>query len=133
MPKPRKKQASKPVAKVTPKKRGGEWHERFLALFAISLNVGLSAQGAGVDRRQVYRERERNAEFAALMDDAKQAAIERLEAAAYKRAETQSDTLTIFLLKAHKPEIYRENIQQQHTGGLEIVVKHVTTEKADRD
>lgn len=76
MPKPRKKPASKPVAKVTPKKRGGEWHERFLALFALSLNVGLSAQGAGVDRRQVYRERERNAEFAAQNLNRKCYAIE---------------------------------------------------------
>ena len=103
------------VSKVTPKKRGGEWHERFLELFSMSLNVALAAHGAGVDRRQIYRECDRNPQFAEQLRDAKAAAIERLEAAAYERAKNVSDTLLIFLLKSHKPEVYRERYETTTT------------------
>jgi hypothetical protein len=125
MAKPRKQPATKTsaVSKVTPKKRGGEWHERFLEIFSMSLNIALAAHGAGVDRRQIYRECDRNPEFAAQLKDAKAAAIERLEAVAYDRAKNVSDTLLIFLLKSHRPEVYRENMNQQHSGTVEVIIK----------
>lgn len=129
-PKPR------PATKATPKKKGvrdESWHAKFLELFGYSMNVVLSAKGAGVDRATVYKHRKADPDFAAAMDEAKEEAVERLEADAYERAKKMSDTLLIFLLKAHKPQMYRENIQQQHTGGVEIVVKHVKTTKESRD
>ena len=100
----------------------------------MSLNVALAAQGAGVTRMSAYRERKRNPEFAAAWEDAREAAAERLEAAAYERARNVSDTLLIFLLKSHKPERYRESVQQQHTGVLEVIVRReqrTGTTKAD--
>jgi hypothetical protein len=124
------KRQSDTNAKVTPKKRGGgkvarnpEWQAKFLELFAYSLNIVGSAKGAGVDRQTVYRARRNDPNFATAMDDAREEAIERLEAQAYDRAGKISDTLLIFLLKAHKPNLYRENIQQQHAGQVEIVVR----------
>lgn len=117
-------------AKVTPKKKGGgkvarnpNWQPQFLKLFGVSLNIVASAHGAGIDRQTVYRARRNDPEFAAAMDDAREEAIERLEAQAYQRAGKMSDTLLIFLLKAHKPAIYRENVQQQVSGHVEIIVK----------
>lgn len=138
MAKPKPKQKKKPVAavtKVTPKKDAPPtWQDRFVEIFAMSLNVALAAQGAGVSRVSAYRERKRNPEFAAAWEDAREAAAERLEAAAYERARNISDTLLIFLLKSHKPERYRESVQQQHTGVLEVIVKReqrTGTTKAD--
>ena len=127
MPKTKSKPNKKPVtavSKVTPKKDAApSWQDRFVEIFAMSLNVALAAQGAGVTRMSAYRERKRNPEFAAAWEDAREAAAERLEATAFERAKSVSDTLLIFLLKSHKPERYRESVQQTHNGQVEIIVK----------
>lgn len=120
-PKPKRPTAKKTATKATLKKEA--WQDRFIEIFAMSLNIALAAQGAGIDRTTAYRERHRNPTFAAAWDDAKAAAIERLEAAAFERARNMSDTLLIFLLKSHKPETYRESFDQHHKGQVEIVVK----------
>ena len=31
-----------------------------------------------------------------------------------------SDTLLIFLLKAHRPHLYRDNVKVEHSGGMEV-------------
>lgn len=109
------------MAKLPAKKRGGNvarnpnWQPKFLEIFGNTMNISLSADGAGIDRRTVYRARQNDPEFAAAMDDAKEEAIERLEADAYERAKKMSDTLLIFLLKAHKPALYRERYEQTTT------------------
>lgn len=127
MPKPKpqpKKQPAKAATKATHKKGADpSWQDRFLEIFAMSLSVVLAAQGAGVHRATVYRERDRNPEFAKAWEDAKAAAIERLEAAAFERARSTSDTLLIFLLKSHKPEVYRESFDQRHSGQVEVIVR----------
>lgn len=121
--------------KKTHKKREGDrdtsWHDRFIELLAQTCNVTLAAKGAGVSRSAAYVHRSLFGDFAAQWDSAEQEAIEVLEAEAWRRARRTSDTLLIFLLKAHKPDKYRENVQQQHTGGVEVVVKHVQTTKTN--
>lgn len=94
----------------TPKKAPPDtsWHPRFLELFAYSLNVVTAARGAGVDRSTAYAHKKRFKTFARQWKEAKREAWQRLEAEAYDRAKKQSDTLMIFLLKAHKPKKYRE-------------------------
>lgn len=110
---------------VTPKKRrrqprhtdktGATWHSVFLGLLRETCNVTLSADGAGVTRKTAYDHYHLYPDFAAQWDDAKEAAIEQLEAQAWARAKLQSDTLMIFLLKAHKPEKYQEKYQVAQT------------------
>jgi len=122
-----KKQAT--TTKATLKKSKGkaprnpDWQTKFIQIFGMSMNVVLSAKGAGVDRTTIYRERQRNPDFAAAYEDARQEAIERLEAEAYKRAQNVSDTLLIFLLKSHKPDIYREQYEAKHAGSVEVIIK----------
>ena len=121
-PKPQKTTA-KPKAKPKsqrPKRETNEtptpevvdisWHERFLDVYKISLNVSLAAMGAGVGRATVYRHLTELPKFAEAFQDAKGHAIDRLEAAAYKRAEASSDKLLIFMLRAHKPETYADHL-----------------------
>lgn len=121
-----KPQPKKPPVKAATKathKKETSWQDRFLEIFAMSLNVALAAQGAGINRATAYKERDKSPEFAKAWDDAKAAAIERLEAAAFNRAQNMSDVLLIFLLKSHKPEIYRESFDQRHSGQVEVIVR----------
>lgn len=99
------------------------WEERFLELYRASGNVSVAARGAGVVRTTVYERRKSSKQFAGIMDTAREEAIERLEAEAWKRAKTSSDTLLIFLLKSLKPDTYRENQNVKHEGDITITVK----------
>ena len=112
--KPTKKAAKRKSAatNATPKKEAVDksWHARFLELLANSCNVTLSAKGAAIDRVTAWRHYKQFPDFAAAWDDAKEQAVEILEAEAWQRARKQSDTLMIFLLKAHKPERYQDRL-----------------------
>lgn len=99
------------ITKFTPHMR-----KKFLAALAEMPNVARACRMAGVSRVCVYDHRESDAEFASEWEDALQDGIELLEQRAWERAQTDSDTLTIFLLKAHKPDKYRETVRNEHTG-----------------
>ena len=109
--------------------RKREWQDRFLAVYEESCNISLAARACKIDRRTVYRERERNPDFKARMEAAEQVAVANLEEVAYKRAVAQSDTLLIFLLKANRPGKYRESMKVQHGG----TVKHEIEEGLDAE
>jgi hypothetical protein len=100
--------------------RPATWEARFLELYKASGNVTLSARGCGINRNSVYYRRDQHPQFAEIMDAAHIEAVEGLEATAWQRAKTQSDTLLIFLLKALKPEMYRENIKITIEGGVSV-------------
>lgn len=90
------------------------WEPAFLVTLRNAGNVRAACEAAGVDRKTAYAHRKRYAEFAHAWTDAMEDALDVLEAAAIQRARTTSDTLLIFLLKAHRPEIYRERITIDH-------------------
>ncbi|HEY7218992.1 MAG TPA: hypothetical protein VH985_11450 [Candidatus Binatia bacterium] len=107
---------SRKSTKSTPRKKAGKpvdtsWHPRFIEILSQSCNVTLACKGAGVDRVTAYNHKRDLPDFAAAWEDAKEGAIEILEAEAWQRARKQSDLLMIFLLKAHKPEKYRERTE----------------------
>lgn len=104
---------------LTPKRvqrRAVEWRPLFLAALSNSGNVLASCKAASISRVQAYDARDRSPEFAAQWETAMEEACDVLEAAARKRAMQTSDTLLIFLLKAHRPAKFRETIRQEHTG-----------------
>lgn len=94
----------------------------------------MAARRVGISRRGVYQHREASTDFAEAWDDALEEACDLLEGEARRRAyegtqepvfykgeecgriRKYSDTLTIFLLKAHRPEKYRENFKVEHSG-----------------
>lgn len=120
-----------PATPATPEKRPGKppkgWRVRFLAALADTGNARDSARAAGVDRATAYRHREKDEGFADAWEAALQDATDSLEMEARRRAvegveepvfhkgervgsvRRYSDTLLIFLLKAHRPEKYRDN------------------------
>jgi N-methylhydantoinase A/oxoprolinase/acetone carboxylase beta subunit len=106
------------------------WKPKFIEALRNSGNVRASCQMAGISRRAAYKAREKSELFAHQWDEALEEAIDTLEAAAWSRARDgvkrvepimyqgqkvsekviteYSDSLMTLLLKAHRPEKYRE-------------------------
>lgn len=115
--------------------------ETFLDVLAETANVSLAAQAAGIHRRTAYVWKDKNAQFAKAWAEAEEKAADTLEEEARRRAvegvqepvfyqgqevgqvRRHSDTLLIFLLKARRPEKYRERHQAELTGSMTITVQ----------
>jgi hypothetical protein len=96
--------------------RRPDWGPRFLELFAATGNVLLAARGAGVTRAAPYKRAQASPTFAAAWTRAREDAIDVLEGEARRRALSVSDTLLMFLLRAHRPTMYRDNARLEVTG-----------------
>lgn len=125
--------------KLTPKK---EWHDKFLAQLRLVPNVTLACDKAKISRVTAYEHRKKFDGFAAAWSDAIDESIERLEYEMHRRAyegvdkpviyqgeitatyKDYSDTLAIFLAKAHRPEKYRERSEIKTEGELIIEVRY---------
>lgn len=84
------------------------WRLKFLDGLRMHGMVMQAALEAGIHRNTAYFERQRDPEFAKEWADALDRGVDMLEDVAKKRAYEGSDTLLIFLLKAHRPDRYRE-------------------------
>ena len=96
------------MTKVT-KHRPVIWEKAYLIALAQTSNVTLSAQMAGIARATVRERYDTSPEFRKACDDAINQGVDILEAEARRRAMSGSDLLLIFLLKAHRPDKYRDN------------------------
>lgn len=129
------------VDTLTPKK---EWQAVFLKALTASPNVAGAARKARVSRQSAYKARAADPDFRAAWDNALGSSIENAEGEMYRRAvkgtitkrhyskegnllgvdREYSDTLLIFLLKAHKPEVYRETTRNEVSGSLKVTQTH---------
>lgn len=121
---------------------------RFLAKLAVRANISDACAAAAIARSTVYAWRDEDAAFAQAWDDALETAIDAMEREAHRRAfegtrkpvigrvgkdedgilrdedgavlyvREYSDSLAALLLKAHRPEKYRERIETKHTGEI---------------
>lgn len=125
--------------KLTPEKLTA-----FCAALAETCNVGKACKAVGIARQTAYEWRSEIPEFAAAWDRAMRIGVSALEDEAHRRAfdgveepvhhmgvqvdtvRKYSDTLAIFLLKAHNPEKYRENQRVELAGGVKTEVKIVS-------
>jgi len=121
------------VVQTAAKQRG------FLAVLAQCCNVGKSCAHAGIDRSTAYLWREKDPAFAAAWDKALKIGVSALEDEVHRRAfegneepvfwqgeicgqvKKYSDTLAIFLLKAHAPDKYRDNARLELSGRVEMI------------
>ncbi|WP_417319847.1 hypothetical protein [Emcibacter sp.] len=104
-----------------------EAEERFLSVLRQTGNVSVATAAAGVPRSFIYRKRKANRRFRNLWQEAMDEALDRLEAMLWDRAlgagtkdggRTGSsigpdERLAIFLLKAHRPEVFSDGGQKQ--------------------
>lgn len=126
-------------ARKAPSKGGGtrkpDWTKRFLEEFEKTALVIEACRRADVARSTVYERRKTDKEFAAAWQEIEDNVVERMEAEAHRRAvdgverrsydkdgnlireeQVYSDTLLMFLLKARRPHVYRENVRHEHSG-----------------
>ncbi len=119
---------------------GHDWQTPFLEKLAECGNVTRACKAAKVARWTAYRHRRDDPAFERAWDEALSIAVGLLEDEAWRRAregwlepvffkgEQQgsvrkySDTLLIFLLKAHNPAKYRENLDLT-SGGQPLTVE----------
>ena len=148
--------------KAHPKKgsRRPVWRRAFLVSLAETANVSRACGLSGIGRRTAYNLRSRDADFAAEWGEAIEEACDALELEARRRAVTgsdrpvyqggklvghtreYSDVLLIFLLKANRPEKYRDN-RRVEVGGpngqapipidIHEIIHRVYGEKAEAD
>ena len=99
--------------------------DRFLDKLRESGNVRLSCEAADVPRTTVYRWRDKWQTFADEWQNALDDALDLLEKEAWRRARKSSDRLLMFLLQAHRRDVYGDKVQvDQNTTG-QITVKFV--------
>ena len=113
------------------------WRSVFLERLKATGNITLAAAGAGVTRQNVYQTRNRNKAFRRSWEEALDEAVDLLAGEARRRAtgikrdiyyagkvvgteNVYSDSLLMFLLKAHRPHLYRDNVKVEHSDGMEV-------------
>ena len=92
-----------------------------MAALAKTGNISASARAAEIERTTHYRWLRSDPEYARAAEQAMEEAVDVLEAVARKRAIIGSDTLLIFLLKAARPEKYRDRYDVRHAARVEVV------------
>lgn len=110
----------------------------WLEAFEQEGTVVLACKASGVGRSTVYEWRQSDEAFALAWHDIEEATTEAMEREAYRRAvegvaeplvsagkhvcdvKKFSDTLLIFMLKARRPERYRDNIKVEHAGSVNV-------------
>jgi hypothetical protein len=85
-----------------------DWKKAFLQELGTSCNVRAACDAARVSINVAYRERSRDHKFAEGWDDAIGISVDGLQGAAWQRAKEYSDSLMMMLLRAHRPELYRD-------------------------
>ena len=122
-----------------------DWKPDFIAALAESGNITLAARAAGVGRRTVYDAQKADESFAAAWAEAEDIAADLLEEEARKRAvdgtpepvyykgqmvgavRRYSDNLLMFLLKARRPERFRDRSEQRISGSVGVTLSELLT------
>jgi hypothetical protein len=126
-----------PQDKPARKRSRKDWTDDFLLALQDTANIKAACQAAKVGRSTVYRRRDSDEIFATAMAGALDEAIDDLELEARRRAKDgvtreegvfykgqqvatksiteYSDVLLMFLLKAHRPEKYRDRVEVKNT------------------
>jgi len=94
-----------------------EQKDRFIAALEEGGAVVTDAcQAGGFSSATAYEIRKRDPDFARRWAEALERGIEKLEKVVTQRAIDGSDVLAMFLLKARRPDVYRERREILHTG-----------------
>jgi hypothetical protein len=115
--------SAQPQPKPSLKRTGWpRWARPLLAAIAAGNSLTAACEMAKIDRAWVYRVRRRDPEFQAAYEAAQDQSADSLEDECRRRAIAGSDLLLIFLLKALRPHVYRDNFTAGHPRA--IVHKH---------
>lgn len=125
--------------------------KEFLKAIAEVPNITAACRVAKIDRKTAYNYRDADAAFAEAWEDALEAGVDTMEIEAHRRAvmgidkpiywkdqqidtlKEYSDTLMIFLLKAHRPDKYRERVDHNHIHTISQIQKNMQQNGIDLD
>lgn len=121
--------------------------EKFIEHLRKTCNVSEAAKVAGVARRSAYEWRDADPAFAADWDEAEQEAADKLEREAWRRAvegtdkpiayqgeitatfKEYSDRMLELLLKAHRPEKFKDRVATEHSGSIATTPAEMTPDQ----
>ena len=124
--------------------------ERFLETLRTTCNVTASAEAAGISRSRAYEIRSTDKEFAAEWLEAEEMATDALVAEARRRGvegvdepvyylgqqvgkvRKYSDRMLEILLKAHRPDQFKERIANEHSGLKGGPIQYSNLDRANR-
>ena len=108
-----------------------QYQEMFLVAYSLGGSVAAAARACDMSRMNPYRWRQSCPEFCEAFEIAKEYGVQHLEDWALSRAmddRNPSDRLTEFLLKAARPEVYRERVDHRVSGQIEhrkrVILEH---------
>ena len=122
---------------MTPRR---DWKPAFIEALRATGSVTRAAKYVGRSRNQAYHVRRQSEDFAAQWDDALEEATDLLDAEARRRAVTgtdkpvfykgevvgsitkYSDRLLMFLLRAHRPQVFRDGGKVKQPGATDVDV-----------
>lgn len=129
------------LARAMTRKRVAGKYRLFLEALSRSPNISAACRAAGLSRTALYERKAADPEFARQWDEIEQASIDALETEAWRRSAAgydefvvssgrlvvdpqgkpimqrrYSDGLMALLLKAHRPEKFRDNATLKHVG-----------------
>jgi hypothetical protein len=90
-----------------------QWHTAFLRSLARTPSVTIAARAAGVSTRACYKARDADPEFAEAWSDAINKSVDALEHEVYQRALKGDAQLALAVLKAFRPERWRETSRME--------------------
>ena len=91
-----------------------EWQTTFLRALSEGSTITAAAREAGITRMTAFNHRKADKEFAEAWEQAFEAGTDVLEEVANRRARQHSDMLLLALLKARRPDVYKERIYNEH-------------------
>jgi hypothetical protein len=109
-----------------------QW-KRFLKVISDGGSIGKALDASKIGTTAFYDQKKKNPDFAKAYQHAMERAMDRMEDAAYTRAvngvkeriptkngtiirTVYSDSLLMFLLKAHRPGKFKDTVRNEHTG-----------------
>lgn len=110
--------------------RGGaltRWQKVFITALRKTPSVSHACTVSGVARATAYKYRKENTEFGAQWRDSLEKAVDDLEAVAFKLATEGDSSLISFLLRAHRPEIYKDT--QRHEVAIAAGIVYLPEKK----
>ncbi len=90
------------------------WSRKFLSSVAKLPDISRACKHARISRQTAYRWREQDPEFAAKWQEALDGSLDELEGVAFSLAKRGDQQLLTWLLRSHRPQIYRETSRQEH-------------------
>ena len=94
--------------------------KRFLREYVSCGQIGVACDRAGIRRKTHAQWMEKYPRYKELVEEVTERFWDNMELVAFDRAREKSDSLLMFLLKANKPEKYRDsvdaNVNHQNTG-----------------